>query len=175
MKKLGFLFGCIFTSILLAWCCKCPCSEKIESMDEPEFEINDFDSVITAFYNWWSFTCNFSWDIEDGFMDGYVAVGWDRMSAHANWETKDSSWDLLMWEWNVIIKNWLLFEWGTEYDELEGEVDEWWMGDIVELLDDLKETIEDPIDWTWTTFNIDCKSWIEESDFIVPSGINFYY
>lgn len=175
MKNFWFLFVCMFSTVLLAWCCKCPCSEKTESMDEPEFVVTDFDSAMTAFYNWWSFTCNFSWNIEERFMDGYIAVDENRLSLHGNWKNEDPSEDLLTGEGYLIIKNWLMFEWSKENDVVEWEIDEGWMDDIVEVLDELRNARKDAIDWTWIAFVIDCKAWVEESDFIVPDGIHFDY
>lgn len=172
MRNLWLLFGFVFPAVLLTWCCSCPCSEKIESMDKSEFEVSDFDSAITAFYNWWSFTCDFSWDIEERFMNGYIAVDENRLSVHANWKNKDSSEDLLTGEGYLIIKNWLLFEWSKENDVVEWEVDEGWMEDIVEVLHELRDEVKD---WTWTMFVMDCKAWIKESVFIVPSELQFDY
>lgn len=175
MRKLWLFFGCIFTSILLSWCCSCPCSEETESMDKSEFVVTDFDSAMTAFYNWWSFTCDFLWNIEEKFMSGHIVVDENRLSFHANWRNEDSSEDLLTEEGYLFIKNWLLFEWSKEDGVEEWEVDEGWMEDIIEVLNHLREVVEDAKDWTWTAFNIDCKAWIKESDFMVPNGIYFDY
>lgn len=170
MKNFWFLFVCVFSAVLLAWCCKCPCSEKMESVNEPEFLVTDFDSAMTAFYNWWSFTCDFSWDIDERFMGGYVAADWNRVSAYANWDDNFSK-----GEGHLIIKNWLSFQWTKEQGEIEWEVDEGWVEDIFDFLDELREAVENSKDWEWKSFFIDCKSWVEESDFIVPGGIQFDY
>lgn len=174
MKKLWFLFGCIFSVLLLAWCCTCPCSENTgaidESINKSEFVVTDFDSAMTAFYNWWNFTCNFSWDIDGTFGEGYVAVDWNRMSAHVNWEDDDSK-----GEGHLIIKNWLYFEWTKEDGVIEWEIDEGWVEDILDFLYELRDSMEESMDWTWVALVMDCKAWIEESHFIVPDGIDFDY